>query len=75
MITLIKKYDKLSPEDINIILTRIRDYHSIDIAKENYLKFIWALINFWLDQNKKNSLLPEESKTVLKNHIKEMISE
>jgi len=75
MITLIKKHDKLSPEDINIILTRIRDYHSIDIAKENYLKFIWALINFWLDQNKKNSLLPEESKTVLKNHIKEMISE
>lgn len=75
MITLIKKHDKLSPEDINIILTRIRDYHSIDIAKENYLKFIWVLINFWLDQNKKNSLLPEESKTVLKNHIKEMISE
>ena len=75
MISLIQKHDKLSPEDINIILTRIRDYHSIDIAKENYLKFIWVLINFWLDQNKKNSLLPEESKTVLKNHIKEMISE
>jgi hypothetical protein len=53
----------------------MRDYHSIDIGKENYLKFIWAVINFWLDQNKKNSLLSEESKSVLKNHVKEMISE
>lgn len=75
MISLIQKHDKLQPEDLNIILTRMRDYHSIDIGKENYLKFIWALINFWLDQNKKNSLLSEESKSVLKNHVKEMISE
>ena len=75
MISLIQKHEKLSPEDINIILTRMRDYHSIDIAKENYLKFIWALLNFWLDQNQKSPLLSDDSKIILRNHIKEMISE
>jgi hypothetical protein len=53
----------------------MRDYHSIDIAKDNYLKFIWALINFWLDQNQKSPLLSDDSKIILRNHIKEMISE
>ena len=53
----------------------MRDYHSIDIGKDNYLKFIWALINFWLDQSQKSPIVSDDSKTVLKVHIKEMISE